>query len=140
MTFCYKPQLKEYAKIIAISIQNSCRCPQACDQVPISIPILGISSLNTRKVKRNRTSPLSNISVMCKERSESVKKYLRATYMYNLQSRSFVLPNAFDVYFVTSKFGLLIVNDFCLINFILLNASLKFLNIHLMLQTQLLNC
>ena len=57
---------------------------------------------------------------MCKERSKSVKKYLRATYMYNLQSRSFVLPNAFDVYFVTSKFGLLIVT-------------------HLMLQTQVLN-
>ena len=39
-----------------------------------------------------------------------------------------------DVYFVTSKFGLLNVNDFSLINFILLNADLILLNINLMLQ------
>ena len=38
-----------------------------------------------------------------------------------------------DVYFVTSKFGLLNVNDFSLINFISLNANLKLLNINLML-------
>ena len=48
--------------------------------------------------------------------------------MYNLQTRFFVLPNAFDVYCVTSKFGLLNVNDFSLINFISLNANFKSFN------------
>ena len=35
-----------------------------------------------------------------------------------------------DVYFVTSKFGLLNVNDFSLTNFISLNPNLKLLNIN----------
>ena len=38
-----------------------------------------------------------------------------------------------DVYFVPSKFGLLNVNDFSLINFILLSANLKLLKTNLML-------
>ena len=37
------------------------------------------------------------------------------------------------VYFVASKFGLLNVNGFNLINFISLNANLKLFNINLML-------
>ena len=53
--------------------------------------------------------------------------------MYNLLMRSFVLLNSFDCYFVTSKFGLLSVIGFSLINFISLNANLKLLNINLML-------
>ena len=44
------------------------------------------------------------------------------------------MPNAFDVYYVTSKFGLLNVNDFSLINFISLNANLKLFNKNLILQ------
>ena len=43
--------------------------------------------------KKQRKFPLNIISVMCKERSKSASKYLQI-WMYNLQTRSFVLPNA----------------------------------------------
>ena len=74
--------------------------------------------------KNHRTSPLNIISIMCQERSKSTTKYLQtgcSTYRPDLLFCRMLL----DVYFVTSKFGLLNVNDFSLINFTLLNANLK---------------
>ena len=69
---------------------------------------------------------------MWKERSKSARKYLQTGYItYKpdlLFCRMFL-----DVYFVTSKFGLLNVNDFSLINFISLNTNLELLKIDFML-------
>ena len=69
---------------------------------------------------------------MCKERSKSVRKSLQTGCKTDRPDFSFCRM-LLDVYFVTSKFGLLNVNDFSLINFISLNANLKLLNINLML-------
>ena len=69
---------------------------------------------------------------MWKERSKSATKYLQTgytTYKPDLLFRRMLL----DVYFVTSKFGLLNVNDFSLINFISLNTNLELLKIDFML-------
>ena len=97
---------------------------------PHPIPIPGTSLLYNRTVKKKqRTSPLNIISVMCKERSKSARKHLQtgcATYRPDLLFCGLLL----DVYFVTSKIGFLNVND---LNFISLNADLKLLNINLML-------
>ena len=104
----------------------------ACDQAPTPIPILDIRSLTNRIVQRNRNSPLNIISVMFKELSECSRKYLQTgckTYRPDF-SFCWMLLNA---YFVTSRFGLLNVNDFSFINFILLNTYLKLLNINLIL-------
>ena len=82
--------------------------------------------------KNHRTSPLNIISIMCQERSKSTTKYLQtgcSTYRPDLLFCRMLL----DVYFVTSKFGLLNVNDFSLINFTSLNANLKLLNKNVML-------
>ena len=60
---------------------------------------------------------------MCKERSESVRKYLETgctTYTPDLSLCRMLL----NVYSVTSKFGLLNVNDFSLITFFSLNANI----------------
>ena len=108
------------------------RRPHACDQAPIPIPILGIRSLTNRTVKRNITSALNIISVMCKKRSKRARKYLQTgctTYRPDLSLCRMFL----DVYFISSKFGLLNVNGFSLTKFFSLNASLKFFNINLML-------
>ena len=69
---------------------------------------------------------------MYKERSKSVRKYLQAGCTIYRADFSFC-QMFLDVHFVASKFGLLNVNDFILINFILLNANLKLPNINLML-------
>ena len=69
---------------------------------------------------------------MCKESTKSARKYLQnrcTTYRPDLSFRQMLL----DAYFVKSKFGLVNVNDFSFINFISLNAILKFLNINLIL-------
>ena len=61
ITFCCKPQLKEYAQVIVIFMGKTCGRPHACDHAPTPIPILGISSLTNKTVKRNRTFPLNII-------------------------------------------------------------------------------
>ena len=69
---------------------------------------------------------------MCKERSKSARKYSQTgctTYRPDLLFCRMFL----DAYFVTSKFSLLNVNDFSLIDFISLNVSLKLLKINLIL-------
>ena len=53
-TFCCKPHLKEYAQVVVIFIQKTCGHPHACDQVTTATPILGICSLTSRTVKRNK--------------------------------------------------------------------------------------
>ena len=123
----HKPQLKEYAQVIVMFMQKPCRRPQGCDQARTPIPILDISSLTIRAVKRNRELRPSTSSLNVQRTFEKCEKIL-TDWMYNLQTRFFVLPNAFDVYCVTSKFGLLNVNDFSLINFISLNANFKSFN------------
>ena len=60
--------------------------------------------------------------------------------MYNLLMRSFVLLNGFDCYFVTSKFGLLSVIGFSLINFISLNINLMLLNTNFKLLNMQISC
>ena len=60
------------------------------------------------------------------------RKYLQTgctTYRPDLSLCRMLL----DVYFVSSRFGLLNVNDFSLINFFALNPNLKLFNINLML-------
>ena len=74
-------------------------------------------------------------SVMCKE---DVRKLPENTYRLDVQSRTYRPDLSFcrmllDAYFVTSKFGLLNVNNFSLVNFVSLIANLKLLNINLML-------
>ena len=114
-------------------MQKSCIRPYDCDQAPTHIPILSISSLSNRTVKkRERTSLLNIISVIYKECSESRRKYLQngcATYRADL---SFCLL-FWDVYLVTSNIGLLNANYLSLMNLISLNANLKLLNVNLML-------
>ena len=82
--------------------------------------------------KKQRTFSLNIISITFKERSKNGRRYLQTgctTYRPDLSLCRMFL----DVYFITSKFGLLNVNDFSSINFISLNANLKLLNINLML-------
>ena len=114
-------------------MQKSCIRPHECDQAPTHIPILSISSLSNRRVKKKKRNSLLNIiSVMYKERSESPRKYLQngcATYRPDLSFCRLFL----DVYLVTSNIGLLNANLFSLINLISLNANLKLLNVNLML-------
>ena len=60
---------------------------------------------------------------MCKERSKIARKYLptgSTTYWPDVSFYQMLL----ETYFVTSKFGLLNVKYFTLINFISLNANL----------------
>ena len=66
--------------------------------------------------------PLNIISVTCKELSKSARKYLQTgctIYRPDLSFGRMLLI----VYFVTSKFGLLNVNGFSLINFISLKRK-----------------
>ena len=56
-TFCCKPKLKEYAKVLVIFIQKKFGRPDACDQAATPTPILGISLLTNRTVKRNIERP-----------------------------------------------------------------------------------
>ena len=60
---------------------------------------------------------------MCKKHSESMRKYLQTGYTTYAPDLSFcrMLLNAYSV---TSKFGLLNVNDFSLITFFSLNANI----------------
>ena len=70
---------------------------------------------------------------MSKERSKCARKYLQTGYTTYRPDLSFCRM-LLEVYFGTSKFGLLNVNDFTLINLISLNTNLILLNINLMLQ------
>ena len=97
-------------------MQNTCGRLCACDQAPTPIPILGISSLTNRAVKRNRTLPLNIIFGMYKQRSESERKYLQTGCTIYRPDLSFCRM-LLDVYFVTYNFGLLNVNDFSLKKF-----------------------
>ena len=87
-------------------------------RLPKPTPILRISSLTNNIVKENRD--------LCPETLEKCEK---TDWMYNLQTRSSFSRMLLDVCFVTSKLGLLNVNDFSLMNLILLNENLKLLNI-----------
>ena len=131
LTLSCKHQLKEYAQVIVIFIQKSCGCPHACDQAPCYPHSWQQFVDQQDSKKKQRTLPL-NISVMCKEHLKSAQKYLQTgctTYRPDL----LFCRMLFDVYFVISKFGLLNVDDFSLINFISLNANLKLSKINLML-------
>ena len=67
--------------------------------------------------KKRRTFPLNIISVMCKKRSKSERKYLETgciAYKLDLSFCRMLLI----VYFVTSKFRLLNVNEFNKFHFV----------------------
>ena len=65
---------------------------------------------------------------MYKERSKSARKCSKTGCTTHRPDLSFS-QTVLIVYFVTSKFGLLNVNGFSLINFISLNTNFKLLNI-----------
>ena len=91
---------------------------------PQSIPIPGIRSLTERSIKRSRELFLKHHLCNAQRTFEKCVKIL-TDWMYNLQTRSFVLPNCFYcIFFIKSKYGLLNVNGFSLINFISLNTNL----------------
>ena len=107
---------KSYIHAKVLFMQKTCGRPHACEQAPTRTPtpIFCLSSLTNRES-------------FALEHSKSARKQTGCMiFRPDLSFYRMLL----DVYFVTSKLGLLNVNDFILINFILLNANLKLLNIN----------
>ena len=79
-------------------MQKTCGRPHACDQAPTSIPIPGISSLTNRTVEKRENFALKHHLCNVQGTFEKCEKML-TEWMCNLQTRSFVLPNAFGCIF-----------------------------------------
>ena len=87
---------KSYIHAKVLFMQKTCGRPHACEQAPTPTPtpIFGLSSLTNRAVKRNRD--------LCPWALEKCEK---TDWMYDFQTRSFVLQNAFGCIFCYIQTG-----------------------------------